>query len=210
MTGPDPTPAPDRREELVDHALDVIRERGLAGLTVRRLAERAGFTEGAMYRHYRSKSELMAAVVATLGQRLLGPVRELAADRSRPVADRMTALVQRHVGLVLDTDGLPLLMLVEAAAAHDEAVLAEVRKVLRGYAEILERLLAELPPDPARPSAAELTLPLMGFAAAAALRHRVAPDPALEEAARGELAGFLVRRLLGSAPGGEAEGGSRP
>lgn len=201
-------PTTDRREALVDHALDVIRERGLAGLTVRRLAERMGFTEGAMYRHYRSKSELMAAVVATLGQRLLGPIRELAADRSRPVAERMTAVVQRHVGLVLDTDGLPLLMLVEAAAAHDEAVLTEVRQVLRGYGEVLAGLLAELPPDPARPSAAELTLPLMGFAAAAALRHRVAPDPALEAAARGELAGFLVRRLLDGAPQRDDEEGS--
>lgn len=195
--------APDRREELVDHALALIRESGLAGLTVRRLAERVGFTEGALYRHYRSKSELMAAVVATMGERLLGPIRELAADRSRPVAERMTALVQRHVGLVLDTDGLPLLLLVEAAAANDEAVLAEVRKVLRGYGEVVGALLAELPPDPARPSAAELTLPLMGFAAGAALRHRVAPDPALEEAARGELAELVVRRLLG-------EGGTRP
>lgn len=210
MSSSVPTPAADRREELVDHALDVIREHGLAGLTVRRLAERVGFTEGAMYRHYRSKSELMAAVVATLRERLLGPIRELAADRSRPVAERMTALIQRHVGLVLDTDGLPLLMVIEAAAAQDEVVLTEVRELLRSYGQILHDLLAELPPDPARPSAAELSLPLMGFAAAVALRHRVAPDPALEEAARGELAGFLVRRLLGSAPGGEAEGGSRP
>lgn len=205
-----PAPPSDRREELVDQALALIRESGLAGLTVRRLAERVGFTEGALYRHYRSKSELMAAVISTMGERLLGPIRELAADRSRTVAERMTALVRRHVGLVLDTDGLPLLLLVEAASANDEAVLAEVRKVLGGYGQVVAGLLAELPPDPRRPSAAELTLPLMGFAAAAALRRRVAPDPALEEAARGELAAFLVGRLLGPDLEREPEGGNRP
>ena len=52
-----------RQEELLDLALALTREVGLAGLTVRKLAERAGFTEAALYRHFHNKQALLLAMV---------------------------------------------------------------------------------------------------------------------------------------------------
>ena len=192
---PEPNVTP-RQEELVDHALALVREAGLPGLTVRRLAERAGFTEAALYRHFASKQELLKALMGTLGERLLVPVRRIAAEVDRPAAERLKAILHHHVKIVLDSAGLPILIVAEAVASRDEAMLARIRITLSEYLGILEDLLDELPGRAHRPVPRTLGLLMLGVPAASALRLRVLPDAELEAAARNELVDYLVDRLL--------------
>lgn len=191
----EPTVTP-RQEELVDHALALIREAGLPGLTVRRLAERAGFTEAALYRHFTSKGELLLALMGSLSERLLGPVRGIAAEEDRAPVERLRAILRHHVKLVLDADGLPILILAEAAATGDETMLALIRTKIGEFLAILERLLAALPGADRRPPPVALGLLLLGLPAASALRLRVLPDAELEGMAREELVDFLIDGLL--------------
>lgn len=51
-----------RLHELQEAALGLILDEGLAAFSVHRLAERVGLTPGALYRYYRSRDELLAAV----------------------------------------------------------------------------------------------------------------------------------------------------
>lgn len=59
-------PPKSRREirlhELQEAALALVLEEGLAAFSVHRLAERIGLTPGALYRYFRSRDELLAAV----------------------------------------------------------------------------------------------------------------------------------------------------
>ncbi len=71
-----PTP---RQAEILDRATELVAESGLAQLTMKRLAERVGFTEPAIYRHYPGKSALLAAMIERLGGRLLETIEEIAA-----------------------------------------------------------------------------------------------------------------------------------
>lgn len=50
------------RPQIVDAAYDILRRHGLAGLTMRRLAQCLGVQPGALYYHVASKQELLAAV----------------------------------------------------------------------------------------------------------------------------------------------------
>jgi AcrR family transcriptional regulator len=52
------------RERMVEAAERVMRERGLARSTTREIAREAGFSEGALYKHFDSKEELFLRVLA--------------------------------------------------------------------------------------------------------------------------------------------------
>jgi len=52
------------RERMVEAAEKVMRERGLARSTTREIAREAGFSEGALYKHFDSKEELFMHVLA--------------------------------------------------------------------------------------------------------------------------------------------------
>lgn len=51
-------------------ALDLFSQQGVDGVSIKELAKAAGISEGAMYRHYKGKDELAAALFDTIHARL--------------------------------------------------------------------------------------------------------------------------------------------
>lgn len=54
------TPTSPARSRLLEAALEVVAERGMRGATTRRISERAGVNEVTLFRHFGSKSTLVA------------------------------------------------------------------------------------------------------------------------------------------------------
>jgi len=57
-----------RREEILQATQDVLAEHGLEGATMARIAEAAGLTPGAIYRHFDSRADLFDELTAVNGQ----------------------------------------------------------------------------------------------------------------------------------------------
>ncbi|MCE5313641.1 MAG: helix-turn-helix domain-containing protein [Armatimonadota bacterium] len=58
-------------EALIAAAMDILDEKGYLGTTTREIAARAGFTEVTLYRHFRSKDELLSAGINRQAQKML-------------------------------------------------------------------------------------------------------------------------------------------
>lgn len=65
-------PVADRRTQLVDAALDVAAQEGIAATTVRRVADRAGVALGVVHYCFADKDELFAALAARIVDSLAG------------------------------------------------------------------------------------------------------------------------------------------
>ncbi|MCF8302420.1 MAG: TetR/AcrR family transcriptional regulator [Bacteroidales bacterium] len=52
-----------RQQEIVWSAISLIDEKGIQGLTIKNLAARMKFTEAAIYRHFKSKGQILAAII---------------------------------------------------------------------------------------------------------------------------------------------------
>ncbi|HZG84176.1 TetR/AcrR family transcriptional regulator [Paenibacillus sp.] len=57
-----------RKERITLSAIDIIHELGLQGLTTREIAKREGVSEAALYRHFKNRDEIVAAVVTYYGR----------------------------------------------------------------------------------------------------------------------------------------------
>ena len=71
------------REALMRAALDLIGEKGIAGVTFAEAARRAGVSAAAPYRHFRDRDEMLAAVAA-VGFERLAQALEAAWQGGRP------------------------------------------------------------------------------------------------------------------------------
>lgn len=188
-------PLSSRQLEILRHALRLVRESGLGELTIKRIAREVGFSEPALYRHFPSKSDLVLGLMDQLEDMLLGPIREIAADSTLSIVDRLERIVRHHTSIVLEHNSLPILLLAEAATSSDELLLARIRRILQSYLEILEDLVRAGRGDgevALHPQPDCQALLLLGMPAALAIRHRLLPDRAAEERFQKDLIPFLM------------------
>jgi AcrR family transcriptional regulator len=185
-----------RQDQILDRAIELIRENGMAGLTMKKVAERVGFTEPAIYRHFPNKQALLLGVADRLGALFLGPVREIDARADLSPIERIERMVGHHIGLICDTDGIPILLLAEATASGEDGLMRRMAGFAGTYLQIVVKTAAEIPLQADSPPVDQVVLPVLGLAAAVALERRLLPDRHLDREEAVRLARFVVRRLL--------------
>jgi AcrR family transcriptional regulator len=105
-----------RRTEIVTTALRIVDTYGIKGLTVARIAREVGFVESALYRHFRSKNEVIGFILDEMIEAArfqLAEVRAmpLAADEALGLLFRLhLEFLQMHPGIyrIRFSDELPL------------------------------------------------------------------------------------------------------
>ena len=129
--------AAETRERLLRAAADVFAERGYDGTRVADIAAAAGVSNGALYAHFGSKADLLAAALRTHGRHLLADM--FAADPNRSVVDLLLA-VGRWLPRRRDARGY---LIVEAlvAARRDEDVARPMREYIGERADWLAGLM---------------------------------------------------------------------
>jgi AcrR family transcriptional regulator len=91
----------DRRRErtrgkLTDATRELIAEKGVAGLRIQEITERADVALGSFYNHFDSKEAVVEAVIA---ESLQGLTETLAADPVEDAAELVSIAVRRFVGM---------------------------------------------------------------------------------------------------------------
>ncbi len=73
-----------RREALLDAAADILQRDGLARLNTSRIAAEAGCSVGALYGYFQNKEDVLRALIARYGERLLQALSSSIAGLGQP------------------------------------------------------------------------------------------------------------------------------
>ena len=144
-----------RRDQILATAAEMFAAHGYHGVSVGELCAACGVSGPALYRHFASKSAVLAEMLVAISERLLVEGRRrVAAARERD--DRtaaLTAAVGWHVEFALDNPDLIVVQERDWAALPDDAR-DQVRRLQRRYVEVwvdeLRRLRPDLDPAVAR------------------------------------------------------------
>ena len=131
--------AEDRREQLVEAAMDVFADRGFAGTSTAEVARAAGLSQAYLFKLFPTKAELAMAVVERCFERTAGAFAAAIAGARESGEDVMPAVGKAYRDLVSDPSTLLVQLHAQAAAVTDPAVRAQVR---RGFARLYD-LVAE-------------------------------------------------------------------
>lgn len=74
--------AADTRQRLIDAAVDLFTRHSFAGTSLQMIADEMGFTKAAIYYHFRTREELLAAVVEPIFEQLSGIITSAESQRS--------------------------------------------------------------------------------------------------------------------------------
>jgi AcrR family transcriptional regulator len=145
------------RERLVAAARQLLEEGGYAAASVQAIADRAGVSAGALYRHFPSKAELFVDVFREAAKRDLAAIDEAAA--AGRCVERLEAAVATHARRALRRRRLAWALLYEPVdPLVDEERLDSRRKYCRHMGGLLRQAIAsgEIPDQNVELSAAAL------------------------------------------------------
>lgn len=107
------------REKILDAAVSCLAERGYAGTTFPEVLRRAGLSNGAMWRHFRSKADLLVAAVLHAEAQLVAPDRDPPAPNRSETA-RVDAAVEHLWGYAHSPGCQALIELLRASRSDPE------------------------------------------------------------------------------------------
>ena len=94
--------ADDRKNEILDVSGALFSQKGFDATTISDIIEKVGVARGTVYYHFKSKEDIMDALIERYISRLLAAAKKIADDKSIPVFERF---FQTLMVLVTDNDG---------------------------------------------------------------------------------------------------------
>jgi len=172
------------RHSLLSAATAILVERGLTATTTTEVARVAGLSQGALFKHFASKAELLAAVAAHLHEELLGAYldRFHRLNRTNDVGDRLDKAL-RLLWQLFQTDEMAAALELEMNARTDTHLRHSLLPIAERHASRIRAVAVDLFPDHAStPTFARMFDLVLETMHGMALSRCLAPNPAHERA----------------------------
>lgn len=131
-----------RRDQIKKAFLEIISTEGLHAVSTRRLADKVGFTEGALFRHFRSKRDILLVIMEDVRKDLVEELRVIALEK-RPAPERLFDFLRKHVQYLVDNKGITILLFSEAAHMNDPELKGRLREILHNLKKLVGKIIRE-------------------------------------------------------------------
>lgn len=134
--------AEERKNEILDAAETLFGQKGFDGTSTNDILEKVGIARGTLYHHFKSKEDIMDALIDRYTVRLLDRAQAIALDKSIPVIERIIRVV---MSLNISGDGESSKEIMEHIHKPQNALMHQkIHKVIiNGVPPILTDIIRE-------------------------------------------------------------------
>jgi AcrR family transcriptional regulator len=129
-----------RKDQIVNAAKRLIIKHGSEKLTVRAIANEVRLSEGALYRHFKSKRDILALLVDTIEADLLGDIKtnNIVGDSYSNILD---TILKGHISAIKQRQGISFQVIAEIIGLGDKKLNKRVSEIIAEYIDELKNLL---------------------------------------------------------------------
>jgi AcrR family transcriptional regulator len=131
-----------RKDQIVNAAKRLIIKHGSENLTVRAIANEVRLSEGALYRHFKSKRDILALLVDTIESDLLSDIKtnNIIGDSYSNILD---TILKGHISAIKQRQGISFQVIAEIIGLGDKKLNKRVSEIIAKYIDELKNLLRE-------------------------------------------------------------------
>ncbi|MCX6556364.1 MAG: TetR/AcrR family transcriptional regulator [Candidatus Aminicenantes bacterium] len=130
----------DRQKQITAAALGIISERGLEALTMKAIAQRVGFSDAAVYRHFRDKSGMLSAMVDGFAADSLHALERIGRGGGSGLETIRGFFLDRCRAFAVDR-ALAIVLFAEDLFKSDPVLAARIHGVMRDHRRLLLRAI---------------------------------------------------------------------
>lgn len=132
--------AEERRKEILDAVDELFGRKGFDGTTTKDILEKVGIARGTLYYYFKSKEDIMDALIERYNSGLLGKAQEIATDKRIPIIQRIVQVVMSlNVGDGSSKEIMEHIHKPQNALMHQKIQ----RVIISGVTPIMTKLIRE-------------------------------------------------------------------
>lgn len=131
-----------RQQEIVNSARKIVSTKGIENLTIRQIAEDLKITDGALYRHFKSKKEIISLLIDNIEETLLSTIGE-AAKKSDDPLQKLADIFLSHLSYSEQRKGLSFIIIHETLSINDKSLRRKMFGVINKYLKTIKAILSK-------------------------------------------------------------------
>lgn len=135
-------PTEIRQKQIKQAVLELIANEGLHAISTRNLAKKVGITEGALFRHFKSKHDILLAIMKDVQKDLVENLRQIALA-NKSAATRLSEFLYRHISYLIDHRGITILVFSEAAHVNNSALKDQLYQILIQQKQLISKIIQD-------------------------------------------------------------------
>jgi AcrR family transcriptional regulator len=131
-----------RQEEIKAAVLAIIFRDGLKNLSTKNIAREVGISEGSIFRHFRSKKEIILSIMDDVVNNLIESLRQISLENTPP-ADRLYKYLCRTVSYLIENKGITILLFSEASYENDSELITKLNFIFNNQKQLAGKIISD-------------------------------------------------------------------
>lgn len=129
-----------RKQQIARAAMEIISEEGMHNLVMVKIAKRVGVTDAALYKHFKSKDEMLFYMIEDLENSMIQRLIESVGHIQDPV-DKLHGLLRFQFEFIEQNKGIPRIIFSESLQQQNRKVKAKTTSLMMNYLQIIKEIL---------------------------------------------------------------------
>ncbi len=130
-----------RRQEIVDIIRNIISSKGIEDVTISEIAEKMGTTKGAIYRHFKSKRDILSLLIDDIEKTLMEAINNAMIDKD-PLQNLKNILLAQ-LTLAKNRRKTSFVVIMGAIQFSDPLIRKKLLQLIQKYLRKIEKLLSD-------------------------------------------------------------------
>lgn len=131
-----------RQDEIKQAVLDIIFTQGLKSLSTKNLAKHIGLSEGAIFRHFATKQDILLSILQDVQTDLIAQLREITVAPLSPEA-RLEKFLCATVHYLTDKKGVTMLLFSEASHNNDSLLKNSLQQIFNSQRNLVSKIMLD-------------------------------------------------------------------
>ncbi len=131
-----------RQEQIKQAVFDIISTDGFKSLSIRNIAKHIGMSEGNIFRHFKSKKDLIISIFDDIQENFVGELRKIAWSVEEPPA-RLFKYLNTIIKYHKDNKGANMLLFSEASYNNDLELKNRLQQIFHDQKELVSKIIQD-------------------------------------------------------------------
>lgn len=130
----------ERQVQIIDKSICLIADKGIQGFTIKNLSKAIGISEPAIYRHFKSKTHILLAILDNFKE-MANMLSGMMEENPMTAIEKISFMFERMVDMFTETPALVSVIFSEEIFKNEEVLKNKIVEILNTNEETVEKIM---------------------------------------------------------------------